>query len=164
MNDMIVKQDTLARLAESLGQISRDLADWIPVIERLAEIEDLRTLALGQISEINAAGVRAIIRTRDLRDQYFWPTMNDAAWALLLEIFASGLEGERLDVAGLAAATGLQLGATLHWIDWLAGRGMILHKVNLPEGELPRVDLTDAAADRMRAYLAEALALSPWVQ
>jgi hypothetical protein len=161
---MIVKQDTLARLAESLGQISRDLADWIPVIERVAEIEDLRTLALGQISEINAAGVRAIIRTRDLRDQYFWPTMNDAAWALLLEIFASGLEGERLDVAGLAAATGLQPGAALHWIDWLAGRGMILHKAEMADGDIAPVDLTDSAADTMRAYLAEAISLSPWVQ
>jgi hypothetical protein len=164
VNETIVKQDLLTNFSETVGQMSQDLVDWIPILRRLGEIEDLRTLALGQTSEITCASVRSIIAVRRLRDDHFWPAMHDAAWAALLEIFASSLEGERLDVDGLSAATGLQLGATLHWVDWLAGRGMILHKAQVAEGETPRIDLTDSGADKMRAYLLEAINLSPWVQ
>ena len=142
------------------------MAHWVPILRRLAEAEQLRDLALGHTSEINGGAIRSIISARRLRDQYFWPAMSEAAWALLLELFANRLEGERLDVSGLSAVTDIPLASALHWIEWLSGRGMVV-RYGQDEGEngaRALVALTEAGADEMRAYLLAALRLSPWVQ
>jgi len=162
VDEATVKQEVVARFAETIGQMSQDLANWIPVLRRLAEVEALRTLALGQCSEIACSDVRSVIAARRLRDRYFWPAMNETAWTLLLELFARRLEGERLDANGLSAATGIPIDAALHWLDWLAGRGVVFRNGKNEGMEL--VDLTDAGSDRMHDYLLTALKLSPWVQ
>lgn len=144
--------------------MSRDIAAWIPVLQRLADTDDLRTLALGQSSEITSATVRSVIAARRLRDQFFCPTMNEAAWALLLELFAGSLEGERRDVARLSEATGYPLASAHNWIDWLADQGLVVRRPLAGDGENALIDLTDTGSDRMRTYLLEALKLSPWVQ
>lgn len=164
LDDATLKEEALARFAETIGQMSRDLVNWIPVLRGLAEVEELRTLALGQCSEITGTTVRSIIAARRIRDDHFWPSMNEAAWSLLLELFANRLEGERRGVAGLSAATGLSLDACLHWIDWLAGRGVVFRNARVEAGEIELVDLTDTGADRMHDYLLTALKLSPWAQ
>jgi hypothetical protein len=162
VDEATVKQEVVVRFAETIGQMSRDLANWIPVLRRLAEVEALRTLALGKCSEIAGSDVRSIIAARHIRDKYFWPAMNETAWTLLLELFANRLEGERRDVAGLSAATGLPFASCLHWIDWLAGRGVVFGNGRVEPGEMELVDLTDSGADRMHDYLLAALKLSPW--
>lgn len=164
MNDATVKQEPLAHSARTLAEVSQELAGWVPILRRLAEAESLRDLALGHYSEISGGAVRSIIAARRLRDEYFWPSMSEAAWALMLELFANRLDGRRLDADGLSEATGLPLEICLHWIEWLAGRGMILRNTKA-DGEITAlVDLTDAGADEMRAYLLASLRLSPWVQ
>jgi hypothetical protein len=159
-----VDRERLADTARTLAEVSRELARWAPIVRRLAEAEQLRDLALGHTSELTGAATRSIIAARRLRDQYFWPSMNEAAWALLLELFANRLEGERLDVADLGAATQIPLGSALHWIEWLSGRGMVVRNGQGEIGENALVALTEAGADEMRAYLLAALRLSPWVQ
>ena len=159
-----VAREKLADTAKTLAEVTRELAYWAPVLARLAEAEVLRDLALGHYSEINGGAVRSIINARRLRDQYFWPMMSEAAWALLLELFANRLEGERLDVAGLGAATAIPLDSVLHWIESLSGRGMVARNGQEEGGETALVALTEAGADEMRAYLLAALRLSPWVQ
>lgn len=154
----------LAETARTLESVSRDIAALVPALRRLAEAEELRDLALAHSSEVTSGAVRSIIAARRLRDQYFWPAMNETAWALLLELFADRLEGERRDPAALAAATDVPLASVLHWLDWLAGRTLITRH---PQGENEAttvVGLTESAADEMRAYLTAALRLSPWVQ
>lgn len=162
--DRRAEPERLAYSYRTIAQVSRELADWVPILRRLAEAESLRDLALAQSSELTAASVRSIITARRLRDGYFWPLMSDAAWAVMLELFANRLEGERLDVAGLSVATDLPLDSTIHWVDWLAGRGMVLRNGHGLDDEAALIDLTDAGADEMRAYLIASLRLSPWVQ
>lgn len=87
--------------------------------------------------------------------------MNENAWSVLLELFASRMEGSRLKLSDLCQATGLTSDSTLHWADWLAGRGLVALK-NI-DGEASPVDLTDSGADLMRSYLLGSLSLSPWV-
>jgi hypothetical protein len=149
---------------EMLAQISRELSDWVPILRLLADSEAMRNLALGRNSEITGPMVRSIIGARRLRDDYFWPLMNETAWTLLLEVYANRLEGQRLNVAGLSEATDVPLASCQHWIDWLHGRGMIFRNARVEDEEAAPVDLTDAAADEMRAYLLASLRLSPWVQ
>lgn len=162
--DPRAEPERLAQTYHTIAHVSRELADWVPILRRLAEAEALRDLALGQCSELTAASVRSIIMARRLRDGYFWPLMSDAAWSLMLELFANRLEGERLDVAGLSVATDIPIDTALHWVDWLAGRGMVLRNGQAQEHEAAHVALTDAGADEMRAYLIASLRLSPWVQ
>jgi hypothetical protein len=164
LDDATLKEEALARFSETIAQMGRDLANWVPILRRLAEVEALRTLALGQCSEITGTTVRSVIAARRIRDDHFWPSMNEAAWSLLLELFANRLEGERRGVAGLSAATGLSFDACLHWIDWLAGRGVVFRNGQAEDEDAELVDLTDAGADRMHDYLLTALKLSPWVQ
>ena len=161
MNDTSEKQQTLVRSAATLAELSRELATFIPILRQLADAAALRGLAAGHSFEITSATVRSTIAARRLRDEYFWPAMNESAWALLLELFASRLEGERKGLAALSAAADLPIDTALHWIDWIAPRGLVSRKYVDEEDAL--VDLTDAGADRMRAYLLEALELSPWV-
>jgi hypothetical protein len=162
--DSPVERPRLADTARTLAEVSREMAHWVPILRRLAEAEQLRDLALGHTSEINGGAIRSIINARRLRDQYFWPAMSEAAWALLLELFANRLQGERLDVAGLSAATDIPLASALHWIEWLSGRGMVVRNGPGENPESMLVALTEAGADEMRAYLLAALRLSPWVQ
>ena len=145
-----------------LAQVSRELAEWVPILRRLAETEMMRTAAHDHSFEITSATVRSVIATRRLRDDYFWPGMNENVWSVLLELFANRMEGRRLDIVGLSDATGLTLDIALHWADWLAGRGMVALKQI--EDDASPVDLTDTGADSMRAYLLASLSLSPWVQ
>jgi hypothetical protein len=163
-SDPGAEPEPLASSYRTIAQVSRELADWIPILRRLVEAETLRDLALGQCSELTAASVRSIITARRLRDGYFWPLMNDAAWSLMLELFAKGLEGERLDVNALSVATDIPIDTTLHWVDWLTGRGMVLRNGQAQDPESALVSLTDAGSDEMRAYLLASLRLSPWVQ
>lgn len=162
--DPSAERPRLADTARTLAEVSREMAHWVPILRRLAEAEQLRDLALGHTSEINGAAIRSIINARRLRDQYFWPAMNEAVWALLLELFANRLEGERLDVAHLSAVTDIPLASALHWIEWLSGRGMVVRNGPGENAENALVALTEAGADEMRAYLLAALRLSPWVQ
>lgn len=162
LNEATAKEEVLARFSETIGQMSRDLAGWIPTLRRLAEIEALRTLALGQCSEITGSTVRSIIAARQLRDEHLWPAMSETAWTILLELLANRLEGERRGLDDLAEATGLPAGSVLHWVDWLTGRGIVF-RTNPGNAEPELVDLTDAGADRLHAHLLDALRLSPWV-
>lgn len=162
MNAIGEKPEMLDRSATVLADASKELAAMVPVLRRLAETAALRDLAQGHSFEITAASVRSIIAARRLRDEYFWPAMSENAWSVLLELFASRLEGARLDLAGLSAATDLSTESALHWVDWIAPRGLISRKY--ADGDNAQVDLTDAGADRMRAYLLASLSLSPWVQ
>lgn len=147
-----------------LAEVSRELSDWVPILRRLADSEAVRNLVHARDPELNGPMVRSIIAARRLRDDHFWPLMNETAWTLLLEVYANRLEGQRLDVAGLSGATEVPLASCRHWIDWLHGRGMIFRNARLEDEEAAPVDLTDAAADEMRAYLLASLRLSPWVQ
>jgi hypothetical protein len=153
-----------AHTNKMLAEISRELSDWEPILRKLAENEAMLSLAHGRGSEITGPMVRSIIEARRLRDDHFWPAMSETAWTLLLEIYAGRLEGRRLDVDGLSAATAVPRASCWHWIDWLHGRGMIFRKARPDDEETAPIDLTDAAADAMRSYLLAALRLSPWVQ
>lgn len=161
MHQSSIESETIARFAQAVEKMDQNLASWSSFFQRLSQAETMRFLALGQSTDITSATVRSIISARRLRDEHFWPSMSEAAWTLLLEMFAGSLIGERKDVAGLSDATGIAAEEVRHWIDWLAARGMVCRQ---PErgGDDP-VDLTDEAADRMRAYLLASLELSPWV-
>jgi hypothetical protein len=160
MNEIATRPDPIGHATATLAEVSQELAAWVPMLRQLAEAEALRNLVQGHSFEITASTVRSVIAARRLRDEYFWPMMSENAWSVLLELFASRLDGRRLDVNALRDATRLTDEAALHWVDWMAARNLVTRKY--AEGEQAPVDLTDTGADGMRAYLLAALSLSPW--
>ncbi len=162
MNAIGEKQETLVASAATLAEVSQELSALMPTLRRLADSAAFRQVAGSPSFEITSATLRSIIAARRLRDEYFWPSMNENAWSVLLQLFANRLEGRRLDLATLSAETDVSSDSVLHWIDWIAARGMVSRKY--AEAENALVDLTDEGADRMRSYLLASLSLSPWVQ
>lgn len=162
MNEISTKPQGLGHVSTTLAEVSQELAAWVPILKQLAETEVLRNLARGHSFEITPAAVQSIIRARRLRDEYFWPAMSESAWDVLLHLVASRLEGQRLDVTRLSDATNLTVDSALHWVDWMAGRGMVSRKYG--DAEAAIIDLTEDSVDRMRAYLLASLSLSPWGQ
>jgi len=152
--------DVVERIIAALLEISQKLNGWLPILRRLAEEEALRNAPGIQDFKVSAASIRSLIAARRLREQHFWPGMSEGAWDILLELFACRLEGRRISVAALGEATVLPLDSALHWVDTIAARGFLSRKYT--DGEEALVDLTDHAADRMRAYLLTAMSLSRW--
>lgn len=104
-----------------------------------------------------------MIAARRLRAEYFAPDLNDAAWSLLLELFAARLEGRRLTLAGLTAGSGVRPTTVTRWSRWLEAQRLVRRESDPSDQRLIILDLSDEAADTIRAYLAAALTLSPWV-
>lgn len=161
MHQSNVESDMIARFAEAVDRMNRNLDSWSPFFQRLTQAETMRFLALGQSSDINCAAVRSIISARRLRDEHFWPAMSEAAWTMMLEMFAGVLAGERKNLVELSGAAGITVEEARRRADSLADRGMV-YRQDVGTAE-ESIRLTDEGADRMRAYLLEALELSPWV-
>ncbi len=164
MEETSFKQESLGRSAETLSEVSQELASWVPILRRLAAAEALRGLAFGQSFELTSEAIRTMIAARRLRAQYFGEGMSDEAWAIALELFANRLAGQRITIKGLGLAVDIPIIATVHCIDWLATRGSAASTAASDTDGSALVDLTDTGADQMRSYLIAALGLSPWVQ
>jgi hypothetical protein len=157
------RAERLHRSAETLEAASLALAGLVPTLQRLAEAENLRALARDYPAEITSGAVRALIAARRLRDDLVGPGIADPGWALLLEALAARLDGGRLGVTQLGNASELAP-ATMHrWIAKLTKRGLLVRRPDPARERAILIDLTDEAADRIRAYLTAALKFSPWV-
>jgi predicted transcriptional regulator len=132
-------------------------------LRRIVAAEDLRALAHNQDIEITGVAVRSIIDSRRLRDDMLGPGIGDAGWALLLEVFAARLEGRRPGITRLIEMAELAPATADRWIEALTKRGFLVRRADPAREHAVLVDLTEEAADRLRAYLKAALNLSPWL-
>jgi DNA-binding transcriptional ArsR family regulator len=163
VEDGIGRAERLHRSAEILETASRALAGLVPTLQRLANAEALRELALDHRAEITGAAVRALVAARRLRDEFLGPGLDEPCWAVLLEMLIARLEGRALSLTELAAAADVPQTTAHRRIEWLAERGLIARRPDPQDGRIILIDLTEEAADRVRAYLIAALKLSPWV-
>lgn len=157
------RRERLELTVRELQALAADLQAAVAALRRAADAEALRELALGRRIEIAGAQVRAVIAARRLRAEYFPPDLTDAAWSLLLELFAARLEGRRLTLAGLTASSGVRPTTATRWSRWLVAQRLVRRDSDPSDQRLIILDLSDEAADTIRAYLDAALALSPWV-
>ena len=104
--------------------------------------------------EIEAGFVRAIIRARRLRDQYFRGELfADPAWDMLLDLFAARLEGNRVAVSSLCIAASVPATTALRWIKALTDRGLFVRSADPQDGRRVYIELSDDAARAMGLYL-----------
>lgn len=144
----------LQQLSEDVGRIAALLASLTDeetgAIDRAKPSSDEDKEAAG----IDATFVRAIIRARRLRDNYFRGGLfADPAWDMLLDLFAARLEGARVAVSSLCIAAAVPATTALRWIKALTDRGIFVRSADPQDGRRVYIGLSDEAARALAAYL-----------
>lgn len=110
----------------------------------------------------DAARIRAMIRARRLRDQFFRAELfADPAWDMLLDLMAARLEGRRVAVSSLCIAAAVPPTTALRWIKTLTERGLFVREADPADGRRVHVALSESAAASLAACLGAIERLSP---
>jgi DNA-binding transcriptional ArsR family regulator len=147
----------LQQLSEEVGRIASALAE-------LSEDEASAGARIEKRSggEIDGGKVRAMIRARRLRDQYFRSELfADPAWDMLLDLMAARLDGQRVAVSSLCIAAAVPATTALRWIKTLTEHGLFVRVADPEDGRRVYIQLSDQAADALDAYLRAVQRLSP---
>lgn len=150
----------LQQLSEEVGRIANILAS----LSEEGEVPEApaRPPEAEKEGEVTAGQVRAIIRARRLRDQYFHADLfADPAWDMLLDLLAARLAGERVAVSSLCIAAAVPPTTALRWIKTLCEHGMFVRSADPQDGRRVFIALADEAAAGLEAYLKAAQRLSP---
>lgn len=102
-----------------------------------------------------ARRVRAVLALRRLRRRYIGLDVTDAAWTLVLEIYAAHLEGRKLHQRALAAAAKVPETTALHATRRLLRAGLFESASDPSDRRLLLIGLTDPAIRRLDLLLAE---------
>jgi hypothetical protein len=151
------------RSSERLQQLSEEVGR---IASALAELSEDETLAQPgpekPAGDIDATKVRAMIRARRLRDQYFRSELfADPAWDMLLDLMAARLEGQRVAVSSLCIAAAVPATTALRWIKALTDHGLFVRVADLQDGRRVYIELSDTAAAALENYLRAVQRLSP---
>lgn len=159
------------RVAEPRG--ANGMAVLAQLSEEAARIADaLASLSEGELivpgaqqgsdsdaEEVNAGQVRAIIRARRMRDQYFrGEIFADPAFDMLLDLYAA-----RVAVSSLCIAAAVPATTALRWIKQLTDRGLFVRKADPQDGRRIYIELSEDAARAMANYLAAVQRIAPSV-
>ncbi|WP_246524828.1 MarR family transcriptional regulator [Sphingobium phenoxybenzoativorans] len=149
------------RLSEEVGRIARALdvlterseASQRPEGSWLAErqggyVAQPAAASLAPMGdELTAGHIRALLRTRRLRDHFLPPDMfADPAWDMLLDLMAARLSGEQVSVSSLCIAAAVPPTTALRWIRQLTDRGIFLRQADPADGRRVFIALSDDAA------------------
>ncbi|HWI84977.1 MAG TPA: winged helix DNA-binding protein [Sphingomonas sp.] len=98
--------------------------------------------------------IRATIRARRLRDQYFSGELfADPAWDMLLDLLLARLEGRAVAVSSLCIAAAVPPTTALRWIKRLTEEGVFVRTADPRDGRRIFIGLSDEAADGMSSYI-----------
>jgi hypothetical protein len=149
----------LQQLSEEVGRIANILAT-------LSEDEAPAESPIGDEAEsaLSASALRAMIRARRLREQYFhaeW--FADPAWDMLLDLMAARLDRQRVAVSSLCIAAAVPATTALRWIKTLTDSGLFVRTADPQDGRRVFIELSDKAAAQLGAYLRAVQRISPLV-
>jgi hypothetical protein len=147
----------LQQLSEEVGRIANILASLSQ-----AQNDQPPGEAETKRGSVDAGQVRAIIRARRLRDQYFGPDLfADPAWDILLDLFAAQLEKRTVAVSSLCIAAAVPATTALRWIKTLTDLGLLVRAADPQDGRRVYIELAPKTAERVEACLSAALRVSP---
>ncbi|MEP5937228.1 MAG: MarR family transcriptional regulator [Erythrobacter sp.] len=102
--------------------------------------------------------VRRIIRQRNNRQRFFDAELfSDPAWDMLLDLTAAHAEHTRVSVSSLCIASGVPATTALRWIKQMTQTGLFDRIEDSHDKTRVFITLSDAAADAMAYYFAEAM-------
>lgn len=145
----------LQQLSEEVGRIAHMLAN-LSEEGPDALVAGARGDAEGA-AEVTGFDVRAIIRARRLREQFFRADLfADPAWDIMLDLLAARLERSRVAVSSLCIAAAVPATTGLRWIKQMTDEGLLERSADPEDGRRVFIDLTDRAAEAMLAYIVAA--------
>lgn len=155
---------TREREAERLRLLNEEVARLAEVLSQLtAEQPAVRDRTPGYRSEpveepdADPRAVRAVIRARRLRDQFFAAELfADPAWDMLLDLYAARLEGRRVSVSSLCIAAAVPPTTALRWIGTMHDAELFGRDPDPTDKRRAHITLTERAATGMRGYFAAA--------
>jgi len=109
---------------------------------------------------VTAADVRAVIEVRQLRRRYLGFEADDAAWSMMLELYATRLEARPLHQTRLGMRAGVPETTALRVTRRMLAAGLFTAEPHPADKRLVVIGLSDAIAERIRAYLAASRALA----
>lgn len=151
------RPDAGARRPRTLGDLVRELQRVNRTLRRIG------AESAGARPRISSDSVRGILAARRMRDACFGPAVGEQAWAILLEAYAARLEGRLSAVTSLGAPAGIARSTAHRWVAALLERGLLTRHADPADDRIVLVGLSDAAAERIRAYLDEAMGQAPLI-
>lgn len=152
----------LQRLSEDVGRIAAILASLSE--EENAVAAGAKTVGDEESDEpaVDAPYIRAMIRARRLREQYFRGELfADPAWDMLLDLMAARIEKNRVAVSSLCIAAAVPATTALRWIKALTDRGLLVRAADPQDGRRVYIELSDDTARALAAYLRAVQRISP---
>lgn len=148
--------DEVARIAETLARLARAEPATTALMTQVAD----RTPAFHAMPDddgpaVDPADIRAAIRARRMRDQFFAGDLfADPAWDMLLDLFAAHLEHVRVSVSSLCIAAAVPATTALRWITTMREAGLFERHDDPFDRRRAYVDLSETAVTGMRRYCA----------
>jgi DNA-binding MarR family transcriptional regulator len=161
LHDVGKEQDVprLLQLSEEVGRIADILAS---LSAREAPASHPKETEGKESGGVDAGAVRAFIRARRLREQYFESELfADPAWDMLLDLYAARLEKQRVAVSSLCIAAAVPATTALRWIKTLTDLGLLVRASDPQDGRRVYIELSANAAARMEGYFKAAQRISP---
>jgi hypothetical protein len=150
--------EEVARIADALTRLTRgELAEEEEIERRtgLREPEMAYRGPEGPPPDIDASEIRAVIRARRLRSQYFASDLfADPAWDMLLDLFAASLERRRVSVSSLCIAAAVPPTTALRWIGTMHDAGLFGREADPGDRRRAYIVLSEKALLGMRNYIA----------
>ncbi|RYY27370.1 MAG: hypothetical protein EOP62_07290 [Sphingomonadales bacterium] len=146
--------EEVARIAETLARLTRG-----ELAEQRNGVRDAGIAYRGPdedapATETNANEIRAVIRSRRLRAQFFSPDMfADPAWDMLLDLFAARLEQRRVSVSSLCIAAAVPPTTALRWIGTMHDNGLFERQADPSDRRRAYIALSVKGLEGMQAYV-----------
>ncbi|MDF7776320.1 hypothetical protein P1X14_13780 [Sphingomonas sp. AOB5] len=147
--------DEVARIADTLARLTREEEE----VSRRGGVRDRGNEYRGPDSadqtDASAQEIRATIRSRRLRAQYFDSELfADPAWDMLLDLYAAELEKRQVSVSSLCIAAAVPPTTALRWIGTLHDAGLFERHADPSDRRRAYVGLSAKGMAGMRGYIA----------
>lgn len=157
-----VPLEQLARTAQMLSDMLVEAAD------RKAEAQRPRLQLVGANrgsrggAESLLVPTRHYLRARRLREGLFPEGIfADPAWDMLLDLFASELEGKKVCVSSACSMAGVPATTALRWVDRLEECGLVERRADPTDSRRINVELTLLATARIELWLNSTFHIPP---
>ena len=147
--------------AERLRQLSDEVGRIAATLARLssgpaAPPRRVEPAAGGDVPDLSAETVRAVIRARRVRTRFFPEHLfADPAWDMLLDLLQAEIAQLRVPVSSLCIAAAVPATTALRWLKTLVQEGIFVRRADPHDGRRVFVELAPEASRALRRYFAE---------
>jgi len=148
-------EERLRQLSEEVARIAATLArlSGTPVSGKAGLNAPAPVSSTDPVPNVSAEVVRAAIRARRLREQFFHGDLfADPAWDMLLDLLAAEIAQHRVPVSSLCIAASVPATTALRWMTKMTDEGLFLRRSDPHDGRRVFVELAPHASEAMRRY------------